>query len=229
MSADQTEIFKKLSPSERDDFFSALTREKPELIGKLPDQDQLFRLRPLLLEKGHLRCSAPPEAATALAQGPQNAVISLQLGADRYFLTSPARPRDDGSWELRTEVDVFKLQRRQNFRLQIPMGYPAQLEIRRCKGLDARIQGSLLDFSTGGCRIAIPKDSVAPQLADLVEGVLRIDHRPDIPFRAHVRHVKEDRDRKLVGLEFTDVNPGMEARLFGTVMELHRALYKNRD
>lgn len=232
MSEPLKDIFTKVPPNERPKLFRDLEQFKVELICKLPGQEDIIRVNAHAYDSANILVCLLQPGSEFPANLPQSAVVSFVLGEDRFFLTTGLSHSKDNAYALSLAVDIFKLQRRQSYRLRIPESYVAKTQLTTVRGQKANIAGQLQDLSTGGLRL-ISKAETDIKTGDAVEGIFTLGARPAFGFQALVRHVKLEgkvpKQTTALGLEFTGLTPALEGRLFAFTMELHREFFSRRS
>lgn len=229
MNQDPKDIFTKISDADdRERLAKDLVRLKSELVCKAQGAEDVFKIEANRLDgKTRVVCTHP--SGTALpGTFPVPVIVSFGVGHEKYFMTSPMQNLGGGYFEIDFSNDVFHLQRRQSYRIRIPDNYSSTYEIGRLNGEPRVMTGPMFDISTGGVRLLFPHDRPALTVDDVIEGVLKLGPRESMGFKGQVRHVKFERAegmlRQIVGVEFKDMTPVMENRLFAITMELHREL-----
>ena len=228
MSDPFKDIFTKITlPDEIHQLAGDLVRLQSELLCKAQSSDDIFHLVAIKISSGtHVVCAHRHQVAPPFPL-PAALIISFSVEASKYFLTSKLVALGGGYFEIDLAEQLFLLQRRQNYRVQIPDAYKTTVRLERGS---ERIKGQIIDLSGGGMKARIPvdKDKEYYRMGLFVTGQFELGLRPSIPFKAQIRHVKEDpsrNDELQIGLEFLDVPPPVQAKLFAITMELHREMF----
>lgn len=221
-----SEIFNKLTESERDRLFRDLADVHGEILCK-GDGDDLYRIKVERIGNNkELYCLAA--SRTAIPASETDLLGNFSLGGERYFFRSPATVHQEFV-SLRADTDVFHLQRRQNYRLKIPANYRALLAILSHQGKPLKVNADILDLSTGGCKAELKTAGLVLNEGDEIDGMLLIAGRDAIAIKGVVRHRKAESSnlgsRQSFGVEFSGVSAALEAKLFAITMDLHRQFF----
>lgn len=226
MSQDNTEIFTKITPVERVRLFQDLAAVRGEIICK-GDAEDVYRLNvEKALGKQELHCSVTFGMPSPVQE--KEVLGNFFLGGERYFFKTPVR-MDKSFVVLRMDVDLFHLQRRQNYRIKIPESYQAQLMIQELAKLAVKIPTQMYDISSGGCRIAMNGDKPLVEMGDPIKGQVIIGKREPIEIDGVVRHVRSEKSgtniKQIFGVEFKSLSTLTEGKLFSITMDLHREFF----
>lgn len=222
----ESEIFNKLTESERDRLFRDLADVHGEILCK-GDGDDLYRLKVERIgSKSELYCLVA--GGTTIPAAEQDLLGNFFLGGERYFFRTPAQIHGEFI-TLRADQDTFHLQRRQNYRVKIPMNYRALLGILNYDGRPVKINAEIVDLSTGGCKAQVKANELPMTEGRELSGVLLIAGRDAIEIKGLVRHHKTEGTgptaKQSFGLEFTGLTAPTEAKLFSITMDLHRQFF----
>lgn len=170
------------------------------------------------------------EAGKGTSSIPTGAVVvSFQVGTEKYFMQS--RLFSDGAKHfLDLGQRLFRLQRRDNYRLPFPPEFGARLLIRGLETLSLNLNLELVNLSGGGCAVDIhPQMGVELRKGQVLRGDLRVKDRLAMPVVGIVRHSRAFGSRgsgiQRVGIEFQNLTPVDKENLIKLVMELHRELF----
>lgn len=227
MEQDPKDIFTKISDlEERVRLANDLVRLQGELLCKAPVSDDVLRLLATRIEGiARVVCVQAPGWVMP-GRLPADVIASFSVGSDRYFMNTSLLDMSGGYYELDFARDIFHLQRRQSYRIRIPESHRSTYEIGRVNGQPKTITGAVFDVSSGGVRLVMPPNAAPLSADDEVEGVLNLGQKTALPFKGQIRHVKtETTARQILGVEFRDLTPTQENRLFSITMELHRELF----
>lgn len=219
------DIFTKVTdPQVREKIFYDLAGSKSEIVGKVHGNSSDTHLLQALV-------FSPPELECRITSGktiPQKGELILQmmLGDDKYLCSTPYQMRDGHAF-LRMEVDVFHLQRREDFRLRLPVSFKSFLEVKTCNSKPVSGRLSLIDLSGGGCRLLISSKDLTLNLNDVIEGEIILPERAPLKIKGIIRHRKDDEKTKsqTAGLQFTELSEPTKNRIVALVMDLYRELF----
>ncbi len=150
------------------------------------------------------------------------------IGGEKYYFQSSAHIYL-GKMMISLPAELYHLQRRQNYRVPIPDGYPAHFNIIKVNENSLKITGALADLSSQGCKVIYRMESPLMKMGDAVVGLLSIEKRPALELNGFVRHIKYDEGNKFIqtfGIEFTPLAPAVENKLFAITMEIHKQLFR---
>lgn len=228
MSQDAKEIFTKIgSVEERQKLVDDLIRLKVEVVCKLENSDDLIRLDVLKSENKGVTC-ALRKGSLAPSGLPAQAVVSFELSNEKFFLATTLSPLQAGYFDLRIiDSPIFRLQRRQSYRVRLPDRYASKVELVRLNGAPSKVSGKIADLSTGGCRLKIIGERKSLNVNDVLEGKITLGGREPFEFRGQVRHERAETAPPAhhFGIEFLELPPPVAARLFAITLELHREVF----
>lgn len=150
------------------------------------------------------------------------------IGGEKYYFQSSAHIYL-GKMMISLPEELYHLQRRQNYRVPIPDGYPASFNIIKVNNSPQKITGALGDLSSQGCKVVYRMETPMIKVGDSVAGLLSIDKRSSFELTGVVRHIKYEEGNKLIqtfGIEFTPLSPTLENKLFAITMEIHKQLFR---
>lgn len=100
--------------------------------------------------------------------------------------------------------DIFQLQRRNDFRVSVPIGMQQDCLIKYARGLVKNVKAEMRDLSMGGCQISTAAFDIEMAAGDEFEVSLKIDEFDFPQIKLTARHVKriEEQDTLLIGASF---------------------------
>lgn len=161
---------------------------------------------------------------------PGISVITFSIGNEKYFLKTKLEEGRGADIHLDMQSDLYKLQRRNSFRLNIPSGYAARIEIFSRDLKKTKEKHDLVDLSGGGFAFELPAGN-EPQFkkGELLSVILQVgpDFRSQID--AVVRHSRMVGSRGSglcrVGCEFIKIQPAIQNEIVNLVMNIHRDMF----
>lgn len=174
-----------------------------------------------------LKFIAPFKLQITYPEGPRPLVqktITIQFNArgEKYF--AQAYTQDTGNqFFLVIEGPLFKVQRRQSFRLKLPSDYPMQGHLFEMNGHRMNEKIQLLDISEGGCSLFAPK-SLAGSMGAYIGLTVKIGSRASFVQHGHVRYLKAEKNNVRFGVKF-DEKSGLNADLFNLTRDLYVELF----
>lgn len=218
-------IFALISPEQRQALLPDLINKKISLLCKSAANEGLYTLNPFNLEDGQfLICEKGNEPIPFT--GLEKVIVSFDFNDEKYFMYTSVLPLANSLWKMEAKLDVFKLQRRQSFRINIPPTYKSKAVFKDPRTEKEISVGVLTDISSGGCKVLVEGFStLTSQQAPLIE--IFIGRRDPITLACEVRHVQkitDPRPQESLGIMFKTVSSLVETKLFAITMELHREL-----
>jgi hypothetical protein len=148
--------------------------------------------------------------------------IQFNSRGEKYF--AQAYTQDTGShFFLVVEGPVYRVQRRQSFRLRLPTDYPMRVELFEMNGHRMNEKIKLLDISEGGCSLSVPL-SLASSMGAYIGLNVKIGARPPFVQFGHVRYLKADKLQVRFGVKF-DQNKELNSDLFNLTRDLYVELF----
>ncbi len=128
-----------------------------------------------------------------------------------------------GQFFLVVEGSIYKVQRRQSFRLKLPSDYPMQVLLFEMNGHRMNDKVKLLDLSEGGCSLQVPMH-LASSMGAYIGLDIKIGARAAFIQYGHVRYLKTDKTHVRFGVQF-DQNKTVNSGLFSLVRDLYVELF----
>ena len=160
----------------------------------------------------------------------QSLVCHFSLHEENYFFTSKTTLTDT-ALIFSTPTVVYKVQRRDNFRVDIPQNFPHQIEITGLKELKIK----LLDLSMGGCKInaTYSEPTQISQLKENFEIALKFSFLSfeNLTVYAKIKFTKHEPRTKSVaiGLEFEKLKADEIQDLQANIFKIERLKRQSRD
>ncbi len=219
-------IFSKTEPDERLPLLKNLALQKTILHCKSVGSDDLYTLKTLKVDLDrYLICDK--QAENIPFTGTEKVIISFSINSDKYFTQSTITPSSVGStWTLDGQNDIFKLQRRQHYRVTIPPAYKSKAVFRDPKNDSKICTGVISDISSGGCMVLLEKPSLF-KINETPFIDIYIGRRDAITLTAEIRSVRKvnsPSEQQALGIMFKSVSSLTESKIFAITMELHREL-----
>lgn len=230
------DVFTKISdPDEKKIIYDDLAKAKIELLTKsLEPQAHLNILNPYEFQEPFLFCQLKTSMPVGF-KSEEMLIISFTLSEVKYFTQCPVEVKTglrETVIKLNTTGPIYKLQRRENFRIKIPKSYPMFLEVLNWTSTAENMQTALkievIDLSAGGCKIHY-RDSQIPLMEKMeINGILHIPDRDSISCLSRVCYLQKDSSNKhfsFAGLEFMQFSEIQKNRLAAFVMDLYREFF----
>ncbi len=206
--------------------FSDLAQSKAELICKgMSESLCLFKGIRFNAKLGVLECSV--ESNPSLIGG-EEYLGHFFVGGDKYYFQGKAEI-DQSRLIVPVPLEIYHLQRRQNYRVNVPESLSAYFNIVQVNQKSQNIVGQISDLSSQGCRVAYKVSAPLLRLNDYVTGHLIVGKRSPIEIQGQIRHIKVDEKNvtmQTFGIEFVSLTPIVENRIFALTMEIHKLTFK---
>jgi len=229
MSDEKMNIFVKIKNQEDvEKITRSLSTQKYQISAKLPtSSEHIVFLEAQSLIRNELGCKIKfiPPGLNLPEIG--SLVIQAQMGED-IILAQPQYSIRGESIFLRVDCDFFQLQRREDFRLRIPTSFHSQMRITSKNGNPLNYSGSVVDISSGGCRIESHRRNFPVIMNDKISGEISFSNRPNLEVSGVVRHIAplpDNLETDLVGIQFQDLSAQSKNRIFALMMDIHRELF----
>lgn len=222
---DSKSFTKITAPEEKFKLLSDLALAGGEILCK-GQTDTIYKLKTTKFSNQKLTCSTLPDSSK-LTLTHEVMIASFSLGGDKYFFQGEAQLSGEDIY-FDGNFQIFRLQRRQNYRVKIPDSYKAVMSIETVNEQNTKLSAQLYDISSGGCRVTFQSDKITLKADDTLKTRVSIGRRDPMEITAVVRHIAPDPlDKKLsvLGLEFRPLTPSLESKLFAITMDLHRELF----
>jgi c-di-GMP-binding flagellar brake protein YcgR len=157
-------------------------------------------------------------------------VITFFIGGEKYFFMGHYRVVGENI-QLKTSEALFHLQRRNDYRIKIPMAYKTLFEVVSINGKTRKMSIPVTDLSGGGCRLIISTQTLKLNVGDELRGHLFLPDRDPIQLVGSVRHKKEEVHAKnniAYGIQFVGLSEIVKNRIVAVVMDLYRELFTGR-
>lgn len=226
MNNDQSFFQKVGTRKERERAFILLTQSKASFECQLPGKKIVSFLPKEIVHSQMLVISKGGEVPLK-----QEVIVTFQVGQEKYFMKTTFSHHDyAGHYMMNLEPALFKLQRRNSFRVQIPTEYMAKVSLITVDEKPVSQKFALFDLSGGGFSFEIPSNNVFKLTSgQAIEGEIQIGGRFTKKFNANVRHVinvgSQGSGLTKIGAEFSNLLPIDQQSIVNTVMEIHRDMF----
>jgi hypothetical protein len=113
---------------------------------------------------------------------------SFEIEKDKYFFKTSLTTFPDGS-SILVPTDVFKLQRRNNFRVNVPKGVFYTAEILWVSGQYWDKKVEVIDMSLGGCQIHFEQNNLVIQNGDEIQLRIKMLDLDEERITGQIKHV----------------------------------------
>ncbi len=229
MSEKQETIFIKIKDFEekRKLLDGILLERKDLLIKSASPGDDVFSVVPISLARNQLKCEFG--TATTKKTNFNQVILQFGVGAEKY-LTLCDCTFSEKTITLSLDSEIFRIQRREDFRLKLPTSYDAHFQVlfHNEKELKKPVKIPLIDLSAGGCRLSFKKNDFEIKKNDRLSGKIQLAGRKEILVDSTVKHIEENptNDKILMlGAQFTKLSNASKTLLTGVVMDIYKRLF----
>lgn len=133
-------------------------------------------------------------------------ICSFEIKDEKYFFKSTINSTNS---ELLLNIpdEIFHLQRRNDFRVAIPIGTTYECYLKRINDHFVNIKCEIRDISLGGCLVTVPFSSERISLDDSIDLSLKMLQFESNQIQTIAKHIRTIENTKTihVGLKFIDV------------------------
>jgi hypothetical protein len=218
------DIFTKVTvESEKHRIFNDIALQKSQILAKtLEPLSEASILRAELIIGNELCCEVI--ASQGFSQKNGEFILQINLAGEKYLCTAPFEVRGTRTY-IKTNVDLFHLQRRDDFRLKLPTSYHAYFNLNKVNQTPIQARLKIIDLSGGGCKIMVQTKTPHLTVNDLVSGSIELPDRPAILIQGQIRHETDDQHSQVAGIQFIGLSLPVKNRLVALVMDLYRQLF----
>ncbi|MBY0553750.1 PilZ domain-containing protein [bacterium] len=149
-------------------------------------------------------------------------ICTFQVKEDRYFFKSHLSSTNI-DYIVEVPSEIFQLQRRNDYRVSMPVGVVYKCEIRDVNGVKTTTKAEIRDMSLGGCQISV-NGTVEIKQNDELDLYIKLDkfEFPKLPLTA--KHIKfiEAQGTTLIGASYYQPSGTLIADLQSMLMHLDR-------
>ncbi len=185
MSKEESDFEKITSEKEKENYWKAVIDSKIILL------TQLSNGTTITLNPEELKLSQLYVSAKGLPDKDANILISFNALKDRLFAKTQLSRAADGRHFIDTFSELFRLQRRENFRITIPENAPLQAFINQLGEKNLKVKARVVDISLGGALIELPETEHVILTNDWIAGVISTEKEVGIQFKGYIRHIRE--------------------------------------
>ena len=153
-------------------------------------------------------------------------IVTFESVGDQYFFESTAYSAEentDSKLFIEVPAAIYKLQRRNDFRVSIPSHLKPLIKLKDYPELKAEIR----DLSLGGCRIALKTDFKLDLQLDYETQIhIKILDFEEKNLHIHIKFIDHIVDAKttVLGLQFSTLDSDQSATMRNTLLQIDRML-----
>ncbi len=226
MTKKNEDIFNKItSIEERRKIFGDMASSKTEIFCKSENEEVFKLICERYSSEGKMICNLAktdkiePKILSSL-------VCQFDLGGEKYFFKSILDFRIK-NYILDVTDELFHLQRRQSYRIRIPLSTKSTVDI-VLTDTNQNIKAVPFDLSTGGCRISVTQPGIKFEMGNEIKLYLKIGAREPLHLTGVIRHIRQETTPKVctyIGVQFSNISTQMEKSLFSITMDLYREFF----
>lgn len=214
-------FFNKISPNAAKTLLDKLINEKYDLTIKV--ESRQFVKTKIISKKNETEIKIEKFNSDEHSNSPVTCLF--QSGSDRYFFYSFLKTTTN-DWLLAVPKEIFQLQRRDNFRMQVPIGTRYNCDIVYINGRSSKVAVDIRDMSLGGCLLSISGNASDHNIKanSEIDIYLKLDKFEFTRLPLIVKHVKFIQQQKTssLGTSFVDPDSNTLANLQSLLLYLDR-------
>jgi hypothetical protein len=217
MRMDTSTFFNKISQDSKAKLLESLAQDQTEITIKIINQYIKSNIKSRKSEK-----ALSIEKFSSYDFSNEPIICSFQINEDRYFFKSYLNS-NNSDYSIEVPQEVFQLQRRNDFRVSMPIGQVYTCEIRNVNGATTAIKVEIRDMSLGGCQISVAASSELKK-DDEVDLYIKIDSFEFAKLPLNVKHIKniEGQNSLLIGASYYQLSSVLASELQSMLIHLDR-------
>jgi hypothetical protein len=192
--------FEKISAKELENYWKAVIDNKVNLLTQLSNGSTVALIP---VERKNAQLFVTHQGA--LPDKDTNILISFNALKDRLFFKTQLSKSTDGRHFIDVFGDLFRLQRRDNFRITIPDNISLPCLINQIGDANVKVKSArIVDLSLGGALIEIPEWEKSINTGDWIAGSIAPEKEAAIQFKGNVKHCRDFKNssKKRLGVQF---------------------------
>ncbi len=220
-------IFSKVDTrSERQRAYTLIIEAREEVQVQLLNKE-LVRCRPMLLKDSRLILTP---IIQPIMSNKEEVIVTFEIGQEKYFLKTTLHRQGHDFYYIDTNNILYKLQRRNSFRVSIPVGYGARVTISEIGDNAAILKLPLADLSSGGFAFESTAHlDIKLTKGDIIRGVIMVGNTFNKSYEAIVRHIASYGSKgsglTRLGVEFINMSAQDKEAFMKIAMEIHRDMF----
>lgn len=207
-----------IDPAKRIETLDALIAENTEIVIKINELHCRTKILAKRSETEFLISKISPAKFKN-----ERVMGSFEFKRNKYFFKTSLTSNTDGM-TIVIPTEIFQLQRRNNFRVAVPIGVKYVAEIQTIKGKKVKEKIEIRDVSLGGCQIVFKKTAYTVSTNDELQlkiQMLDIDKDLIVCAAKHVLPLQNN-TKVQVGVSFTDPDADFLTDLQSLLIHLDR-------
>jgi hypothetical protein len=211
---------------ERISIYEAVIASETSVACQLPGKN-LLNLRPVALMGGAMKAVA---VESTEIKGVHKVIATFTQWKENFFLKTKLEGVGRGNFLLSLDAELYKLQRRDAFRVPLPKKYKAKVSIHRVNGTKYHKSLKIANLSSGGFAIDVePPDVFDFEAKDVLLCNIEIKDKLDKRVMAEIRYKQQlgSCGSGLVryGVKFIGFSEGDIAEVTKVAMEVYREAF----
>jgi c-di-GMP-binding flagellar brake protein YcgR len=157
-------------------------------------------------------------------------LVTFQVQDERYFMKTEMSDDQNGYYHFRLDRPLFKLQRRDNFRVSLEVGVRGQFKFSKINGLTFNQSLFVFDLSGGGVGLEYPaRGSITLGTGDEVQGRIVLSNGFEAKIQGSVKYTRPygSMGSELVrtGIEFLKLAHLEREEIINAVVSINRDIF----
>ncbi len=154
-------------------------------------------------------------------------ILQFQLGTEKYISQNNYLTTED---EILLDLNsaLFRIQRRQDFRIRIPSSIKTQIRLKNPADRKMTLV-DVFDLSGGGCRLQYSAKEIQFHVQQKFTATLEIDGREPFILNCMVQHQNPDPEKKdafQAGIQFINLDEKVKNKIISLVMDIYKEYMK---
>jgi len=215
----QQSFFIKIKPDKKDELVRYITNNHSEISLKIAD---LFLKSKIKNQPGSTSWNLEPLTMTNKLIN-EEVVCTFDTKEDKYIFKTTLNA-SQGQANLNVPAEIFRIQRRNDFRVDIPTEVKYTCKIRTVNKKTVNVDVTLEDLSLGGCKVTLPENVYKMESNCQLELTLQMNQFESDELKAISRNVKliENQNVQRIGLQFLTPDADTLADLHALLVYLDR-------
>lgn len=216
------------SKEEKDRIFREVVANKAELKLKSLDSDgDIFVVEPTVIEDDSYDLTCKVVGKPNVGPKDEEVIVKFSLGETLYMGQAKFKQMY-GVLYLDTRGKLFRVQRRDSFRVKLPASFQGKVRIDSVDGKVFKKAFALMDLSGGGCRFEAPATEAELKSEQAWKGALLMPGKPELAVGGVLKHFAAHpmaKDKVWIGTAFAGNSMATTNRIEGYVMDLYRTYF----
>lgn len=189
----------------------------------------LFLVKPFEYDQNHQLLTTRIVGTVDLSRPGSEVIFQFNLGDKLYMTQSPVKIYDQ-QIVVKTQSKLFRVQRRDSFRVNLPKEFRGKLRIDLLDNQVHKREYHIVDLSGGGCRFESQVSGIDIHQNQSWSGSLMIPDYPVLSLHGKIRHVAAHpnlHNVQWIGTAFDNLKLATRNQIEGIVMDLYRNFFSH--